>query len=143
MILDGLAHFGVTLEQWRTSEMPRGSQARGLAFIAQAKRMAPPPPLDQVSDAAPLAARIYQGWWIVDCPCRGADFVWLATPLVWCGSCGNAQLGGLWRRVVLPDETERRAIEAALLARPLHASRNWIPGETVADLLAENAEHGL
>jgi hypothetical protein len=35
------------------------------------------------------------------------------------------------------------AIEAVLLMRPDPASRNWEPGETVADLVMENAAHGI
>lgn len=34
-------------------------------------------------------------------------------------------------------------IEAVLAQRPFAETRNWLPGETIHDLLAENAEHGL
>lgn len=139
MILDGLAYFGVTLEQWRTGDLPKGHRNQGLPHVARLKGMGPPPALTEISDAAPLPARVMHGWWIVDCPCNGGDFVWLATPLQWCGSCGNAMLGGLWRRVTLPEH--RQEIESALLARSEPSTRNWFPHETVADLLAENAEH--
>lgn len=139
MIVDGLAYFGVTLKQWATGDVPPGLRAKGLPHIAAMKGMAPPPPPDQIADTEPLAARIMHGWWIVDCPsCRGADFVWLDRPLQWCGSCGNAALGGSWRRVTLPEN--RQEIEAALLARPDQTTRNWFPHETVTNLLAENAE---
>ena len=40
-----------------------------------------------------------------------------------------------------PDDAE--AAEAVLLRRPLTVNRNWRPPETVADLLRENAEHGV
>jgi len=35
------------------------------------------------------------------------------------------------------------AIEMLLRARPDVATRSWLPGETLLDLLAENASHGL
>jgi hypothetical protein len=34
-------------------------------------------------------------------------------------------------------------IERVVLARPAPTTRNWLPGETVADLVAENIENGL
>jgi hypothetical protein len=34
-------------------------------------------------------------------------------------------------------------LEAVLLARPVMATRNWLPGETVADLVGENVDNGL
>jgi hypothetical protein len=35
-----------------------------------------------------------------------------------------------------------RAIEAILGMRPVRRTQNWLPGELLEDLLAENAEHG-
>ena len=34
-------------------------------------------------------------------------------------------------------------IEALVMPRPVPATRNWLPGESLGDLLAENIEHGL
>ena len=34
-------------------------------------------------------------------------------------------------------------IDRLLRQRPVPATRNWMPGETVHDLLAENIEHGI
>lgn len=141
MIFDGRAYFGLKLEHWRVGQTAEGRAVNGLAQIAARKGLPAPPPLDRVADADPLPARVMHGWWIVDCPCNGADFVWLDRPLQWCGSCGNAQLGGRWRRVAVPEN--RREIEKALLARPDPATRNWFPHETVEDLRAENAAYGL
>jgi len=46
--------------------------------------------------------------------------------------------------------SNRKAIEAELLKRPINGrnpaeaiNRNWEPGETVATLKKENAEHGI
>lgn len=34
-------------------------------------------------------------------------------------------------------------LERVLLARPVPANRNWTPGETLLELIAENAAHGI
>lgn len=131
MIPDGLRLFGCTVEHWWHHERlrtPHGPLAR----------FGEPAPLTEVSDAEPLAARIYDGAWIVDCPCGGADYLWLDALLTICSSCGNRGLGGRWRRVTVPEN--RDAIERHLLAREEPWLRNWVPGETVADLIRENAE---
>lgn len=36
-----------------------------------------------------------------------------------------------------------QAIVAILMMRPVRRTRNWLPGETIADLMGENAAHGL
>lgn len=107
------------------------------------------PPLDRVADLPPLAACISAGYWIAVCPC-GADgvpapggVVWLDRPLIWCIRCENASAGGDWRRVAGPAAEDRAAIEAVLICRPDPLTRNWAPGESVADLIAENVAHGV
>ena len=85
---------------------------------------------------ADLNARVNQGRWIADCPtCLGAEFADSAWPVFVCCSCGEGP-----RAVVFPPE--RELLEPELIARPLEA-RNWVPGETVAQLRAENAERGI
>ena len=82
--------------------------------------------------------------WIVRCPfppCRGVEIAARTDHRFFCCSCGNKTAGGLWLRVQWPDTAE--AIEAALLVRPDPDTRNWELGETVDDLRAENAEHGI
>jgi len=34
-------------------------------------------------------------------------------------------------------------IEALVMPRPVPTTRNWLPGESLHDLLAENVEHGI
>jgi hypothetical protein len=46
-----------------------------------------------------------------------------------------------WVQVNWPAEAE--VIEAALAIRPEAHTRGWKPGEPVANLLAENAKHGV
>lgn len=107
-------------------------------------------PLDDSDpDASPLAARVNHGMWIASCPCGtlGAPApgltVWLSIPWGWCIRCGNREARGRWRPVALPTPDERAAIEAVLNERTEIQTRNWEPGETVADLAADNAAHDL
>lgn len=100
------------------------------------------PDTDKVATDKPVAAQINRNRWVVLCPdCYNAEFAFLGEPLFFCSNCFNGAVGRLWRPVVFPKN--RAAIEAAIKARPLPASRNWSPGETVAQLRRENKEHGL
>jgi hypothetical protein len=86
---------------------------------------------------APLTAYVSDGRWVADCPDCGAgisvDPEW---PLAGCFECFR-----LFSALVVPPRW--REIEAALEARPKPATRNWLPRESVADLLVENAAHGV
>jgi hypothetical protein len=101
------------------------------------------PRLDVVS-GEPLPAIVNSNRWIVECPdCNGAEMAWKQWPLFVCATCWNgaAEVPYTFRPVRFPEyET---AIERVLMARPVPATRNWLPGESVADLEAENAAHGL
>ena len=87
-----------------------------------------------------VQARVYAGYWCADCPtpsCGGNEFVDPAWPLFVCtGGCGCGPL-----EVMFPKA--RKQIEAVLNARPVIATRNWFPSESLADLKAENKEHSL
>ena len=84
---------------------------------------------------SPVAASINHGRWIVVCPtgCNNAEFVGDSFPFV-CTECGYGPT-----QVVFPPD--RKAIETALLARPVQHNRNWVPDESLDDLLTENASH--
>lgn len=112
----------------------------------------PIPPLDRVAtDGPPLVAEIREGLWIARCSCRTrvtarnaagpGGVVWLDNPVIWCPRCRNNIVGGMWRRVILPADIE--TIEQVLLARPDVQTRNWLPAESVDDLVQENTDHGL
>lgn len=112
----------------------------------------PIPPLDRVAhDGPPLVAEVREGLWIARCGCRAkvtarnpagpGGIVWLDTPVVWCPRCRNKIVRGDWRPVILPADIE--GIERVLLARPDVACRNWLPSESVDDLVRENRDHGL
>jgi hypothetical protein len=83
------------------------------------------------------------GRWVVRCPfCPGAQ---LADPerttRFLCVDCLNEAVGGQWVAVEWPPEPED--IEEVLEVRPDPDTQNWLPGETVEDLLRENSERGV
>jgi hypothetical protein len=96
-----------------------------------------------VSDlpAIPGLAYAYanHGRWVADCPrpyCSNAMQIWPGDETFRCegeGSCG-------WTAPIVwpPDPA---AIEVILQARPSAGTRNWYVGETLLDLLQQNAEH--
>jgi hypothetical protein len=105
------------------------------------RRDSPAPHELATSLSEPLPAWVSGGRWIVMCPCGGAQLASRKEHRFFCVDCLNAQVGGQWRTVRWPEEAE--AIEAALLLRPEPHTRTWLPTETLADLLAENADHGV
>lgn len=77
------------------------------------------------------------GRWVVECPdCHGAQLAHHADPRFLCTDCGNAGNGGKYRPVVWPKN--HREISAVLDLRSGVATRHWLPGESVAELKAEN-----
>jgi hypothetical protein len=85
----------------------------------------------------PIHARIEYGRWLVLCPvCKGANDVHPGEPVYLCTSCG-------WPENLVPVlfPEKRIEIERLLIKRPIH-NRNWQPGETVADLVLQNLQHG-
>lgn len=98
------------------------------------------PGLDELAPEA-MPARVNHNRIIVDCPdCRGAEFVWTDRPILMCSNCFNAAAGNRWRPVLFVEDWAE--IVSILSRRPMPASRNWSPGETLDDLRAENLEHG-
>lgn len=87
-----------------------------------------------------VLAEVNHGRWIARCPyCAGAMYVAPGLPF-YCVDCLMVANEGQAMTVVFPEEKER--IEALLLARPNPATRNWQPGETVAQLESENDLYG-
>ena len=84
-------------------------------------------------------AEVIKGQWVVRCPCGNAQFTSRAEKRFFCVSCLNAEAGGQWIKVTWPRKSEEG--EAVLLARPFFDQRNWLAGETLADLIAQNREH--
>ena len=85
----------------------------------------------------PVVAQVNHGRWIASCPnCQGP----MPTHPEWgIGCCGDC--GCIAGRVVFPAQVE--AIETLLLQRPLRKTQNWLPSESVTDLMAENEAHGV
>lgn len=92
-------------------------------------------------DAAAIQAYVNNGRWIAECPdCQNAQLACRTDKRFLCNECGNVVVGGLWRPVVWPLDLQ--GIESVLEKRPLE-NQNWVPGETVADLAADNKNHGV
>ena len=79
-----------------------------------------------------MKAYVNHGRWVADCPIPFCGQAWLADRIpVECENCGQPPGPIEW-----PTEQER--IESLLAVRPVPQTRNWLPGETVDDLIAEN-----
>lgn len=104
-----------------------------------------------LSDVQELA-HPYVSWgrWVADCPrrpigCRNAEHMGAERPGGYVGgltetsfTCGHCHL-----QCPVQWPAEREVIDALLGARPVPMTRNWVQGEPVQQLLAENIEHGL
>lgn len=84
--------------------------------------------------------------WVCSCPdlaCGGAERVSFLSGVMFCCECRNAANGNDYIQVAVPDADTREGIESALLVRPDWRTRNWQPGESIQDLLDENAAMGV
>lgn len=110
---------------------------------------------------APLMAFVDFGRWLTRCECNQNNYVDPDEPVVFCARCGNGN-SGLARPVIFPPNLReiekvllkrpvtdhpqaKDDIEAARLARPVFPvlTRNWYPGQSVADLLEMNSMFGV
>lgn len=113
--------------------------ARGAEWAPRAHWTAPAPL--EAAMAAPTAhgesvsVVVNHGRWVVACPdCQGAQLACRTDKRFMCDECGNVAIGGEWRPVVWPPQAT--AIEAVLKRRRI-VNQNWLPGETVQDLINE------
>lgn len=138
-IRDGRDQFGVPLEVYAAKVL----SAYAKYYHRSDNKPHDIPPLNQVAKGADLVAFVLHDRWLVRCPdCGDVQFVWLDKPLFMCAGCFNEEHGHKWRRVVLPDEKTRKAIEDVLGHRLKVRDRNWEPSESVADLKRQNADAG-
>jgi len=96
-----------------------------------------------LSEGTVAFAVVNAGRWIVHCPlpgCNGAQYASVQDHRFWCVDCNNKAVAGQWIKVAWPDNVED--IEQALLQRPREA-QHWLFGETVADLIEQNRQHGV
>lgn len=99
------------------------------------------PPLNTVVASPTAIAEVYQGRWLARCPfadCSGAEYVSFENPVFFCHECRNASVAHAFVQVHVPSEKGRSQIEAYLLARSERHQRNWLKGETLADLREQN-----
>lgn len=81
------------------------------------------------------------GRWVVDCPYPFCDNAMQVD--CWQGrfECLGPDSCGYTCPVAWPNDPE--AIETLLAMRPARKTRNWLPGESLEDLLKENAVHNV
>jgi hypothetical protein len=90
-----------------------------------------------------VSAYINHGRWVADCGyehCRNALQLEYGDPGFLClgsGGCGRAF------DVVWPSPEMARTIVGILVHRPAVYTRNWLPGETLTELMIENITHGV
>lgn len=95
--------------------------------------------MEELAIAGVAYAEANWGRWITRCPrpwCTNAMALDRGQPVFMCeggDSCGATA------EVMWPADPQ--AIEAILKMRPVSSTRNWLPGETIEELLAENAAH--
>jgi hypothetical protein len=97
-----------------------------------------------LDDQVVAHAEVIGGKWRVRCPADGCSSSQYADPAdrrFWCVECCMDQFSNRWVAVVWPEDPE--TIEAVLAARPFSRNRNWIYGETLDELVAENRHHDL
>lgn len=125
-------------------------------------------PFETDPDRPPVArAYVYGGQWVADCPrpgegtkpgCSNAEFLYEPSRMngprdreksfFICSHCGF--------QAVIKWPRRREEILMALMVRPVPDNRNWYPidhpvavrfglphGQSIADLLAENEDHGV
>lgn len=104
--------------------------------------------MQQVEEVA--VAFMEWGRWIARCPrqvlgCSNAEHYGPDPVTQHVGGLTTSGFRCAHCRLECPSKwpAERAGIEAALAMRPIPATRNWLPGEDLATLLAENIEHGL
>ena len=118
---------------------PHGAESGPRAWWAAPTPFNPNAP----TTGRPLIAFVNDGRWVVACTvprCGGAQLAALDDPRFMCVTCGNAANGGAWLPVTFPEA--RQSIATALAGREKR-DQNWLPGESVADLLAENVTIGV
>jgi hypothetical protein len=87
--------------------------------------------------AKPILAYVNHGRWVAACPCGSVVAVAFDWPHAHCPDCLREHT------ITWPTKAKRACIEEVLILRPMLATQNWGPGETIAALVAENRAHGL
>ena len=116
-------------------------QARGyVRWLEQTIRRRWPLAQPRWETRGQVSAWVQAGQWVSSCPdCGGGVIVEPGLPMI-CPDCLNAGNQGYAREVIFP--ANRGEIETALLARPSMVNQNWLVGEPLTNLHAENLSHG-
>lgn len=85
-------------------------------------------------------AFLNHGRWILECPREFCTNAFLAVPGVASHTCGNC---GLTFTIEHPAPELKTAVETITARRPVPATRNWYPWETLEALKLENEQHGV
>jgi len=112
-------------------------------MVAKARKVGVDLPRSPVIADDDAGIEVFLGYnaWHAKCPfCNGQELM-REDGLFMCQSCWNSAIGRRYLRASFPEA--RKAIEDTVLARPIPSTRNWVHGETVADLQAQNKSHGV
>jgi hypothetical protein len=105
-----------------------------------------PDRLAGMASAFAVQAKLNHSRWIAECCfCHNAMLVALTDPRWWCSNAkcrngGPSGAAGAAIPIEIPAPWDIMRIEALLVLRPAPEARNWEPGTTVAQLVAENAD---
>jgi len=126
--------FGASSDRAAETYLRNPSLREFLPALKELKRMP-----DKVSKIS-VSAYINHARWVVSCPtCNSAQLTSPSDKRFFCVECCNVEFGGLWLQVEWPKDPD--GLSRALSTRPRAANRNWSPGETVEDLIAEKRLH--
>jgi len=134
----------VTAEEVAELRMPRGLPTRKPTIVLPGE-----PPIFRESGTARgrALALVVGGRWVVRCPtCNlhepGHTSSGGRVELFRCRRCSNSAAGKRPFEVLWPSREQAQRIWSILACRPDPQTRNWVPGESLHMLCAENIQHG-
>ena len=134
----------VPAAEWTWRTVLARNLARGPAFLrawCAAARSPNIPEFPRRPSGRTVQAFVNHGRWMWRCPdCPEAQVASHDDRRAFCCGCFNG--GGGYHEVLFPDEATFGALESLLAQRPLLASRNWTPEETLDKLQLENIALG-
>lgn len=134
----------VTAEEVAELRMPAGLPSRKPNIVLPGE---PPIFREHGTARGKALAMIVGGRWVIACPTcpqRAAAHTSSGgrVELFRCPLCHNAAAGKRPFQVLWPSRAQAGRIERILACRPDPATRNWVPGESLHMLCAENIQHG-
>lgn len=83
-----------------------------------------------------VEAEANMGRWVARCSlCPSATAPKFGAPAFECRLCGTVT------EIIWPSDEMRQGVERLLMMRSNWANRNWLPHETLHDLMRENGQH--